>query len=129
MRRQRTKQTARSLGSAIPSDGLDRRDEPHPSDHVESSGTLSQAKLAGRPEISEPRGKARAAGADRSDGRKMLRVGPGSLPPDTDAFFWSQSSTWQEVASSSGSHHPPGHDVRTARLGDYKNKQINKKNK
>ncbi|CAL9204708.1 unnamed protein product [Musa hybrid cultivar] len=80
MRRQRTKQTARSLGSSIPSDGLDRRDEPHPSDHVASSGTLSQAKLAGRPEISEPRGKARAAGAGRSDGRKMLRVGPGSLP-------------------------------------------------
>ncbi|CAL9766978.1 unnamed protein product [Musa acuminata subsp. burmannicoides] len=112
MRRQRTKQTARSLGSSVPSDGLDRRDEPHPSDHVASSGTLSQAKLAGRPEISEPRGKTRAAGADRSDGRKMLRVGPGSLPA-TDAFFWSQSSTWHEVASSSG---PTTHQATTSAL-------------
>ncbi|THU45013.1 hypothetical protein C4D60_Mb02t13400 [Musa balbisiana] len=111
MKRQRTKQTARSLGSSIPSDGLDLSDEPHPSDHITSSGTLSQAKLAGRREISEPRGKARAAGADRSDGRKMLRVGPGSLPL-TDAFFWSQSSTWHEMASSG----PTTHQATTSAL-------------
>ncbi|CAL9066736.1 unnamed protein product [Musa banksii] len=113
MRRQRTKQTARSLGSSIPSDGLDRRDEPHPSDHVASSVTLSQAKLAGRPEISEPRGKARAAGADRSDGRKMLRVGPGSLRPLPTPFSGCSRRRGTRLASSSG---PTTHQATTSAL-------------
>ncbi|CAL9080124.1 unnamed protein product [Musa textilis] len=130
MRRQRPNQTARSLGPSIPPDGLDKRGRL--TTPVGSRRELRGAVpgQAGRAPRDLRTGRKRPGGRFGSIGRSKNASGIRRVGPRPPARLYLRLFLVAVVDVARGgvvrAHHPPGHDVRTARLGDYNNNQIKK---